>query len=493
MKCSAGPTSWIARQGQRFENAADFIFAAGEGLRFDDPDVSEVSHTKSVLKGLMGGESTVVYILSRTPCSQLASCLQIDIAGVRAGVSASPESLQGVALGNHWLSLFGGSLPKSFAKNSSILCTRLRNRIEDDLSFCWNLPSTSGSTAALGRARTEKRPPVAKEKQPAEPTLKSLPVQQQQKRGGLFGSGNPPLGAQQGCIFDGGAQPVTRGGSGFSGGGGFSFGGGGVFGSGGGGGMKSMAMSDASPCLFGAAPSAPAASRCAAGPPAASPSWGLSGSSPPPSMGFFGGGKGGGKGGGNNFFGGPESSVAPEPKTPSALLEISSHMRCGPSETPQEAFSRGMAAVKQLITYGVNSAAAPAAAEDPLVASILGTIASTNASTQAVHYGFTCDATGQNPIIGDRFKATNSANIDITAAARRAGSLAGGAGFRAIKNRTEAMRFALTSILSWWWLLWPSRSDLFCIAIPNLQSMSESMLLQAISKLPNAELFRFAP
>ena len=52
-----------------------------------------------------------------------------------------------------------------------MLVQRLQKRIEDDLSFQWNLALPGGGTAYLGRAKTESRTPVPKEQQPREPEL----------------------------------------------------------------------------------------------------------------------------------------------------------------------------------------------------------------------------------------------------------------------------------------------------------------------------------
>jgi len=458
LKCSAGATYWTARHGQRSENVADCLFAEGDGLGFGDPDVSEMDYTKAVVRGLMAGESTTVYILSRLPFAQLANRLELDVGGVRATVASSPESLQGVALGHHWLSLFGASVPKSWAKNASALCTRLQNRIEDELSFSWNLPSTSGSTAALGRAKTEKRPPVTKEKQPSEPELSSPSVAPSPVAFGALRCSAPAggRGGKGGCFSAPMAAAMPMGGAML--------------------GAAAMPMAGAAAMRMGGAPQmgGPMGGGMMMGggmaPMAASRQRRCS-----PTSGF--------KGKRSGPLQEAPQEAPREPSTPNSLLQISGHMRCGPSENPLEAIRRGLAAVKQLMTFGVNSSTVPAPAEDPLVSSILG--AKLHSDTQAVHYGFTCDATLECPITGVRFKSTSTPDHDICLAARRCGNLAGAKGYRPIRNRLEAMRSDLTAILSWWWLLWPERGDLFSQGFLDLTALSEEALLQGISKLPS--------
>lgn len=147
---------------------------------------------------------------------------------------------------------------------------------------------------------------------------------------------------------------------------------------------------------------------------------------------------------------------------------------------------RGLHCVKQLASYSANSQnAILQSTEDPLVATLLGGAAPTPQNPQAIHYGFTCDATRQNPIVGPRFKSTSTVDHDITLSARRGGANVGGAGYRIIATRADGMRLALAAIMAWWWLLWPERGDLFNVPV-NLDSLDEAALRQAIHKLPLA-------
>jgi hypothetical protein len=202
-----------------------------------------------------------------------------------------------------------------------------------------------------------------------------------------------------------------------------------------------------------------------------------------------------------------------EPATPLMLLDASDNMRCGAQESPQEAFRRGLAAIKQLVSFGVNtpggfkqgqqsprpgqqgfnnnqSPISPRQGEDPMVSSVLGSgnrSPRSHNNNQSMHYGFTCDASGVCPIVGDRFKSTNTFNHDISSQARLAGTLAGACGYRPIRDRVEAMRWALGAVMSWWWLLWPGRGDLFNMGFPDLRSLPEQALLQAITNLPEPD------
>lgn len=465
VKCSAGARAWTARHGQRTENAVECMFAAGDGLRFDEPDVTELMYTKSTVRGLMAGEAATLYIASRLPFHELERELAIEVGGTRAAVHSSAETMQGIALGHHWLCLFGVKLPAFFTQNSSSLCARLRNRIEDDLSFSWNLPSTSGSTAALGRAKTENRPPVPKDSQPLEPEIPKI-VMEEESMGGGWGFGGKAAGkgrtvAKGGGLF--GASPP----------GGMP--GGGLFGAG------APAASFGAPAAA-AAPTAPAALFGAPAAAAASFGGGLFGSQK----------RGGGHGG---VFGMPAAPPKQEPASPAALLKASRYMQYGQPEAVMSAASRGVHAIGLLAQYAVqwqNSHAQTV--EDPLVAAVLGAPQPAQPSTAAVHHGFTCDASKQAPIVGPRFKSTNTLDTDLIESARRAGNLAGGSGYRIIATRADAMRMALAAIISWWWLLWPDQGDMFgqlTIAhhsVSELANQNEAWLVQSICSITSLPL-----
>lgn len=471
---SAGSVRWAARHGPRNENAVDCLLADGETVQFDPPDVSDPTFTKAVVKGLQAGESTILYLLSRLPADQLLANLSVEVDGVQGKVACGNESLQGIALGYHWLSVLGVEDHVGVVANKSVLCSRLRHRMEDDLSFAWNLPTRSGSTAAMGRAKTDRRPPVSNEQQPEEPeapSLKSAAELMQAERNVYFGA---PLG------FSGGGAPNI----------GVLFGG--------------------APQAFGCAPPGASAKRgggffgasaveqssCAA------PS-GLFGSAAPESrsrgMASPPKGKGKAKGrGGCNPFGGAFGSASAEPALessdgavgPSRLLAASAYMRYGAAEPPKDALQRSVRALQHLASASVSPTPVaqvqrpPNAREDPLVASLFGGPPAATAASSIVHSGFTCDATSVNPIPGTRFKSTSALDVDITEAARRAGQLAFCRGFKPITDPATAMRCALHAAIIWWRMLWAGREDIFGTLHPDLRTLSLHDLANAISKLP---------
>lgn len=452
VRVSAGTVCWRARHEDRLENGVDTLFATGPGLKFGQPDVSEPTFTKAVVCGLQAGESAMLYLLSRKPIERLATDLSIDVDGVPACISVAAEATRGIGLGHHWLSLLGGSATpggQESVANKSVLCARLQQRLEDDLSFAWNLPTKSGSTAAAGRAKTKHRVPVPQDKQPEEPQLQSLKKTRTEDCLGTFGGpAVPQVALQYSCSFS-------------------SFGSmaGGGFGAPGGGPFSGSALVARHP---------PPAAACQP----------LAASRPPTAR--FSGGSGG-------LFGSQPPavetpSVVNKPASPSKLLGISGHMRFGAVETPQKAARRAAQALRYLAEQAVaKHTQIPEASEDPLVGSLLGPIVQPSTAS-AIHLGFRCDSSGSNPIAGVRFKATSAFDLDITEACRRQGRYpAGGMGWRAIPDATWALRAALRAVLDWWQLLWPTRGDLFGTGSPDLMALSPEDLALAVQRLPFQE------
>lgn len=467
---SAGATNWIARQGQRFENGVDVLFARGEGLKFGTPDISDLTHSKSRIEGLNAGDSVVLYLLSRRPLSDSTSYLAVDVNGVLARVSVGPESMRGITLANDWLSLLGRQKMENVAENKACLCNRLRQRIEDDISFNWNVPTKSGSTAATGRSKTEKRKPVPLAKQPAEPSAPELikkqepqPFQQAALGCNSFNSwGSPP------AMTVASQQPQQ-----------------GMFG---GGGMNHSMMMNApmggppmGGALFGAAPMGGGKGGGYGGMGAAS--------GPPPAAGFApaSGPMMGRAGKGGGLFGSANNQdlEASGPQPPKKLLEATGSMRWGPAD-PDVTLKRSVQALRILagsspqpgVSGGQNMQ------EDPLVSQMLGAPAP-NLNSGIIHHGFTCDATGVCPITGTRYKSANSLDIDLCLDARRGGNFANANGFIPLSDPVAVMRYALGAIMCWWPLLWPDRQDLFAAPV-NLQAMGEQHLRQAIMRLPES-------
>eukprot|EP00455_Lapot_gusevi_P006133 TRINITY_DN1261_c0_g1_i2.p1 TRINITY_DN1261_c0_g1~~TRINITY_DN1261_c0_g1_i2.p1 ORF type:complete len:1126 (-),score=364.41 TRINITY_DN1261_c0_g1_i2:334-3711(-) len=185
VRVSAGSVLRQGRKGMRQENAVDTLAvepvdkSLPTQVSFGAPDISALDHTGSVIEGVKAGQQLMTYLLVRPDADQkqgqhefqvedLASRLSVRVNGVAARVQVQPEPLSGVYLGHHWLQL----LARPASHQASVLCRRLRERLEDDLSFAFNLPTASGSTAYLGRAKTEDRPPVSPAQQPTEPEIK---------------------------------------------------------------------------------------------------------------------------------------------------------------------------------------------------------------------------------------------------------------------------------------------------------------------------------
>eukprot|EP00927_Polykrikos_kofoidii_P019850 TRINITY_DN19304_c0_g1_i1.p1 TRINITY_DN19304_c0_g1~~TRINITY_DN19304_c0_g1_i1.p1 ORF type:complete len:1214 (+),score=171.00 TRINITY_DN19304_c0_g1_i1:87-3728(+) len=509
LRISAGAVDWRARRGLRSENAVECLLAMGGGTRFDVPDVSDDTFTKARLTGLQAGETATIYMMSRVPIVDLNQRLSVEIGDSsdrqRAVVYTTPEPMSGIALGHHWLSILarsvagsGNTTADAVAVNRATLCTRLRERIEDDLSFAWDLPTKSGSTAAVGRARTENRPKVSLDQQPKEPTL-TVPAKPElhclnfggfggaSTGGGLFGGG--PVAGASSALF--GGAPVAGASSAFGAancggglggvrdlGGGPAMGGGGLMGGfcGGGGGSRSLSQNSGGGCsqsLFGS----PMAMASPPPPPQAS-LFGASQLAPPQPRGLFGNASG---------HAPAQSTVA---AAPLELLEESSFMCVGPRDISA---ARALASLRYTASISCTpTPPKPGSTEDPLVATLLGPATATSKGSEDVTTmqwdGFTCDNCKACPIVGVRFKATSEVDHDLCASCRIAGRLAGAAGYRRLANTEAAMRSALQAVLDWWPLHWgPEHAALFGHQgkQPRLASMSLPVLRSAVSKLPD--------
>eukprot|EP00927_Polykrikos_kofoidii_P068210 TRINITY_DN6357_c0_g1_i1.p1 TRINITY_DN6357_c0_g1~~TRINITY_DN6357_c0_g1_i1.p1 ORF type:complete len:1156 (-),score=207.21 TRINITY_DN6357_c0_g1_i1:64-3492(-) len=410
MTVSAGAVEWDSRLGSRSENAVECLLASGDCLRFGAPVVSEATYTKAKLAGLQAGGEATLYLMSRLPLQDLASRLAVEFFGdsgnahdiCQAAVSVEGESLTGLALGHHWLSVLAAgngevSAPgaASVATNASTLCDRLRYRIEDDLSFAWELPTKSGSTAALGRAKTKHRPPVPEFRQPNEPAFPAELVPPQTPIRCVFQSANAafsPFGGARGAAPAACAAPEA--------------------------------------CAAQAAPAASA--ECLA----RSPIMKKRMRAP--------------KGG----------SIRPSnvnekkplgPNHPTDLLQSSQFMGVGVADVSMK---RVVEAFRHLANLRANSNEPKLAneVEDPLVASVLGVtpVGAGSNSGQEVWNGFVCDSCHANPIVGPRFKAGNQTDFDLCATCRVAGRLVGGANFGRFDDRKSALRAALQVLVDWW-------------------------------------------
>jgi hypothetical protein len=265
----AGATNWRASHGVRAEDAIEVIGAsvspeiAASGAAnmpsFGPPDVSDVSSTRAVIKGINAGDSFTTFMLCRVPPQQLlpttlasvssglavicnpgddtAAAADDDDDGGGGGGGLYPAGMvgtveletlaegSGLMLAHRMLKLLGSG-SSAFSANRAVLVDRLRHRIEDDLSFQWNLALPGGGTAYLGRAKTESRALVPKDRQPEEPEL-SIDLERKKQRGrpvpcGFFDARPVPCGIPD-CARAGlgiGKGGRGRGGKGWGGGGG---------------------------------------------------------------------------------------------------------------------------------------------------------------------------------------------------------------------------------------------------------------------------------
>ena len=175
----AGSVTWKSRIGNRFENAMD-VFAVksvneGKGiLYFELPDVSlSTEFTSTTITGSNAGDVLEVFLLTRLETiASFKSRLFASAGGEDMQVIVEAERQGGVALGYQWVSLLSGALSSSSANtafNRSVLPPSFLRSVVDYLSFNWNIPSPTGSTALLGREKTTARAPIAISQQPSEP------------------------------------------------------------------------------------------------------------------------------------------------------------------------------------------------------------------------------------------------------------------------------------------------------------------------------------
>lgn len=187
IKISAGSVS-IPSSRPRNANAIEVLAlqSAGDGRlpKFMAPDVTNESYTKTKIEGAPAGGKLVIYLVSRLDfASQLATALDIETsaeggtASVKANVRADREVSTGNFLAFHWLRMLTGrSGEKGF--QMAPLVTMLGTRLEDEVSFRFNIASPSGRTSYLGRCKTlANRASIDAAHQPAPPgsPLKVLP------------------------------------------------------------------------------------------------------------------------------------------------------------------------------------------------------------------------------------------------------------------------------------------------------------------------------
>jgi hypothetical protein len=164
------------RSGELDLNALDvFAVEAKSGrrarLRFGPPDISDPTFTATSVTGCVGGDNLLLYIASRKSHLELAQTLRVLVNDAAMRVSFEPEAQVGDVLGHTWLTLMAQRRDEA-VMNQNFCVPTLMTRIEDDLSFRLQLPTLSGSTSYLGRAKTQQgRPPIDALHTPAPPNL----------------------------------------------------------------------------------------------------------------------------------------------------------------------------------------------------------------------------------------------------------------------------------------------------------------------------------
>ncbi|ORY51618.1 hypothetical protein BCR33DRAFT_846377 [Rhizoclosmatium globosum] len=148
-------------------------------IEFGPVDVSDVDFTGITVKGVKSGESLELYALSRVDAKTLAQQIQVKINGViqkSVDQFIKKDLLAGNSLAFDWLSV-AADTDNSVVKRSPLAVQNLVSRIEDNISFAYNIPTVGGSTAYLGRAfNGANRAAINKAQQPPEASLSTLLV-----------------------------------------------------------------------------------------------------------------------------------------------------------------------------------------------------------------------------------------------------------------------------------------------------------------------------
>ncbi|KAI9341442.1 hypothetical protein BDR26DRAFT_1007146, partial [Obelidium mucronatum] len=141
-------------------------------LAFGAPDVSNVEYTGATISGVASGDSLLLYAVQLVDDKTLLESLQIKVNGSVLPVvrDLKDEKLQEHSLAFEWLQI-ASKKDSQAVWNSSVAVSSLLSRIEDNVSFAYNMPSLSGSTAYLGRTKNAgNRKNVDKAHLPSEPS-----------------------------------------------------------------------------------------------------------------------------------------------------------------------------------------------------------------------------------------------------------------------------------------------------------------------------------
>ena len=180
---SAGSVSIPTARSTRDLNAVELLALRRTGERhgklpqFMAPDVSNDSYTKTRIGGVPAGDEIMLYFVCRLEsASQLAEALNIETSveggalQTKASVRADDEETSGGFLAFDWLTMLTTS---SGAKGFQVspLVASLGSRLEDEVSFRFNIASPSGRTSYLGRCKTvADRAAIDDAHQPASPS-----------------------------------------------------------------------------------------------------------------------------------------------------------------------------------------------------------------------------------------------------------------------------------------------------------------------------------
>lgn len=238
VKISAGSVSFSSPFSAQKANAIEVLALRRTVERYERlptfgaPDVSNETYTRAVVDGAPAGDELDFYIVSRLAgASVIAHSLQIETA-VKGSSSASKariwtegENSSGKFLAYDWLKVLTGRSGNKGLQFALLMGTSLRSRLEDEVSFRFNIASPSGNTSFLGRCKTVvDRASIDSSHQPdaPPPPLKVLPPKSVQSFGsGSFGSvasaptvfsyGSSPAPAPSGRLFGSAPAPAFGG------------------------------------------------------------------------------------------------------------------------------------------------------------------------------------------------------------------------------------------------------------------------------------------
>lgn len=154
----------LRRQGKRCEALP----------KFGSPDVSNDTHSATVIEEIPAGDELIVYLVSRLEsAAKLAELLEIRLTRTGASrtnnarVTMQAETSVGTFIAFDWLNVLS---KKKTCRLAPLMSTSLATRLEDEVSFRFNIASPSGRTSYLGRAMTvANRAAIDSAHQPAPP------------------------------------------------------------------------------------------------------------------------------------------------------------------------------------------------------------------------------------------------------------------------------------------------------------------------------------